>query len=99
MVSTELGLQLHDRATRGQVLTAEEQVQLDRWYQQQDAAEAELLEVSQPRLLNLELQQVDQAVSHLASVVQQIQQTTAENRAIKQEIILLQQQLLATQST
>ncbi|MBW4621310.1 MAG: hypothetical protein KME17_18370 [Cyanosarcina radialis HA8281-LM2] len=36
-------MQLHDRWTRGQLLTSEEQQQLERWYQQQDAEEAKQL--------------------------------------------------------
>jgi hypothetical protein len=32
MVSDELGKQLHDRATRGQDLSLEEQAQLAAWY-------------------------------------------------------------------
>lgn len=33
MISDELGQKLHDRATRGEPLTAEEQEQLRRWYE------------------------------------------------------------------
>jgi len=39
MVSDELGKQLHDRATRGQDLSPEEQAQLVAWYAAQDRAE------------------------------------------------------------
>jgi hypothetical protein len=43
MVSDELGEQLHDRATRGETLSVEEQRQLDRWYTAQDHAEMAML--------------------------------------------------------
>lgn len=39
--------ELHDRATRGLPLTDTEQVQLDEWYAQQDAAENRLLNSSE----------------------------------------------------
>ena len=43
MVSDELGKQLHDRATRGEALSPEEQAQLKDWYATQDRAEADQL--------------------------------------------------------
>jgi hypothetical protein len=43
MISDQPGMQLHDHWTPGQTLTAEEQAQLEAWYQQQDAAEAQQL--------------------------------------------------------
>jgi predicted HTH domain antitoxin len=41
MISDELGHQLHERATRGQRLTAEEQAQLASWYAEKDHVGAE----------------------------------------------------------
>ena len=46
MNSNDVGERLHDRATRGEVLTAEEQVQLNGWYALRDRNEAAML--SQP---------------------------------------------------
>ncbi len=47
MVSNKLGRHLHNRAAQGETLMPEEQVQLEHWYQRQDAVEAELLQVAQ----------------------------------------------------
>lgn len=47
MVSDKLGEQLHDRATRGEALSEEEQAQLEDWYRTQDRAEMD----EQQRLL------------------------------------------------
>ena len=41
--SDKIGLQLHDRATRGNVLNAAEQTQLQLWYAAQDEEEAKQL--------------------------------------------------------
>ena len=40
MISDYLGKALHDKATCGVILSAEEQVQLQTWYDEQDAQEA-----------------------------------------------------------
>ena len=39
--------ELHDRATRGQLLTAAEQTHLDEWYAQQDTEENALINGTQ----------------------------------------------------
>lgn len=49
MVPDELGKQLHDRVTRGEALTAEEQAQLEDWYATQDRAEADQLGLEETR--------------------------------------------------
>ncbi|MDM8522725.1 hypothetical protein QUF80_05070 [Desulfococcaceae bacterium HSG8] len=43
MLSDETGKQLHDRVTLGKVLTPEEHNLLEKWYNNQDNAESELL--------------------------------------------------------
>ena len=43
MVSDDFIKQLHDRATRGEILSAEEQKQLENWYASQDSAESKAL--------------------------------------------------------
>jgi hypothetical protein len=43
MISKEVGLRLHDLATRGKTLTPEEQVQLKQWYAAEDQAEMRML--------------------------------------------------------
>lgn len=66
MIPDPIGQDLHDRATRGQPLTPAEQTQLDAWYAQQDAAEAELLTIP-PTANDLDLlrKRINQAVEQL----------------------------------
>lgn len=94
MILKELGIQLHDRWTRGQVLTDEEQAQLEVWYQQQDAEEAKQLHLASTTVEISDLQaQVEAALAQLATVIQRVQQITAENEALRREISTLRQQL------
>lgn len=94
MEENEIGLELHDRATRGEVLTSEEEEQLASWYAQQDAAESQYLSQSQTESLLVELQdQVKSTLAQLTTVSQRIQQVAHENETLRQEISLLQQQV------
>src|SRR5262249_45960465 len=85
---------LHDRATRGDLLTDEEQAALDEWYAQQDQAESQFLQAlaSPVSLANLEAQ-VTAAVTRLESVTQRIRDPLAPNADLRREIARLQHQL------
>jgi hypothetical protein len=100
MLSDELGMQLHDRETIGEQLTAQEKAQLDDWYAQKDAAEKLMLETGQLPLPNLvALQdQVDIAIEHLTVGVQRLQQITQENKSLREEISEIRQQLTVPRS-
>jgi hypothetical protein len=99
MISDELGMQLHDRWTRGQKLTAEERAQLEAWYQQRDAVEAQQLNqvFTTAGIPGLQAQ-VEMTLTQLGTVIQRIQQVTAENEGLRQEISALRQQLTAPKS-
>jgi len=63
MSTDELVKQLHDKATRGIVLSTIEQAQLDAWYAQQDQEEGALLTQTSPPGTLVALQtQVDTGV-------------------------------------
>jgi hypothetical protein len=100
MLSDELGMQLHDRETIGEPLTAQEKVQLEDWYAQKDAAERVMLETAQVPLPNLVLlqDQVDSAIEQLSDGVQRLQQITQENKLLREEIAEIKQQLTVPQS-
>jgi hypothetical protein len=100
MLSDELGMQLHDRETIGEQLTAQEKAQLDAWYAQKDAAEKLMLEAGQLPLPNLvALQdQVDIAIEHLTVGVQRLQQITQENKSLREEISEIRQQFTVRRS-
>ena len=90
----ELAKQLHDKATRGLALSAEEQAQLEAWYTEQDQQERAVLGPmgSSPRLATLHTQ-VETALAQLLTVTQRIQELTVHNETLRREIAVLQRQL------
>jgi hypothetical protein len=69
MISNELGKQLHDRATRGESLTAEERAQMEAWYSEQDRIEMNDLGVTPPAKDMALLQaQVDSMIAQLITL-------------------------------
>jgi hypothetical protein len=99
MISHELGMQLHDRWTRGEILAVEEQEQLEAWYEQQDAEETQRLDRLAPIVNHSDLQtQVDVALKQLVTVTQRVEQVTVANEGLRQEILNLRQQLTTRQS-
>jgi len=94
MVSDDLAKQLHDRATRGELLSAEEQAQLENWYALQDSAESHALGMTAAEETAATLRsQVDAALVQLITVTKRVQEIAAENEALRREIIALRRQL------
>jgi hypothetical protein len=100
MISDEFGMQLHDRETIGEPLTAPKKVQFETWYAQKDAAEKSMLTAAQVSLLNLVVLQdrIDIAISQLTLGVQQLHQITQENKSLREEIAEIKQKLIVPQS-
>ena len=90
----ELAQQLHDKATRGLALSAEEQARLEAWYAEQDQQERAVLGPtgSSQRLATLHTQ-VETALAQLLTVTQRIQELTVHNETLRREIAVLQRQL------
>jgi hypothetical protein len=96
MISENAGQSLHDKATRGEILTDNEQILLSDWYESQDEIEVEMLGLARavPENLTQFLQiQIKTGLEKLMSLTQQIQLIITENEALKREISLLQSQL------
>lgn len=94
MISDELGKQLHDRATRGESLSEEEQRQLDMWYAAQDRAEMEALDLTAATEAVESLQvQVDSVLTQLGTVTTRIQGLAKENQVLRKEIAMFRCQL------
>lgn len=90
------GQDLHDRATRGEQLSPENQMQLEAWYAAQDRVEMEILSGTMQAKDSALLQtQVDAAMEQLATLSQRIQKTAAENAALRREITMLRRRLAA----
>jgi hypothetical protein len=89
----ELAKQLHDKATRGLALSAEEQAQLEAWYAEQDQQEHAVLGPtgSSQRLATLHTQ-VETALAQLLTVTHRIQELTIHNETLRREIAVLQRQ-------
>ena len=100
MLSDELGMQLHDRETIGEPLTAQEKAQLEAWYAQRDAAEKSMFEAAQVPLPNLVMLQdkIDLTIEQLTAGVQRLQLITQENKSLQKEIAEIKQQLTVPQS-
>jgi len=100
MDSGELAKQLHDRATRGVVLSPDEQAQLDTWYARQDTAENAMLAPTSPPQTLVALQvQVDTAVTQLLTATQRVRDLTLQNDALRRDIAILKQQLSPASQT
>ena len=87
--------QLHDKATRGDVLTATEQATLDTWYERQDAEEmAQFAVSSAPTLVLAPLRaEVSAAIRQLNEIAQRIQAQSDENEKLRQQNTALGKQL------
>jgi hypothetical protein len=90
MIPDEIGQRLHDRATRGETLTTEEQEQLRRWYADHDQEEMALLNAAPApsRLADLQAH-VQQPTAQVVVQAQRIEALTAENAQLRQEIASL----------
>ena len=94
MITDETAHKLHDKATRGGELSAEEQHCLKEWYSCQDSEENTALAGSllseQIALLQAK---VDAAVGQLKAETDRIQTLSAASEAIRQENAALRRQL------
>ena len=95
MDSNELAGQLHDRATRGESLSVEEQSVLTEWYTLQDKAESAALGLTEDSVDTATLHtQVETTLTQITVVTQRIQSIISENEALKRDISHLRQQLV-----
>jgi hypothetical protein len=96
MTSDESGRRLHDRATRGETLSAAERSQLEAWITAQDEAEAKLLapKAIEPALADLR-SQVNAALEQSNVVTSAIQRLFSENDTLRRENAALRSRLAA----
>ncbi|HEX6288939.1 MAG TPA: hypothetical protein VFZ66_07100 [Herpetosiphonaceae bacterium] len=94
MSQNQRAQQLHDKATRGELLTGDEQIELEQWYAQADQAEYAALGLHESADEAQDLQHpVNAALEQLQRVTQRIQEQSDENDAVRQEIAELQRRL------
>jgi hypothetical protein len=85
------GAILHDRATRGEVLTESEQALLEDWYREQDEAEAALLAANRPSIGS------DAMPTDLQTILARIRETTVSIEALHQQNTTLREEIAALQ--
>lgn len=93
MTPDELGMKLHDRATRGLPLSDEEERQLQDWYDKNDREEAAMLKRNSASARNIGQTEVNAALEQVAAATMRIQELTQENEALRQSILALRRQL------
>ncbi len=94
MLSDRTGRTLHDRATRGKLLSPEEQELLDKWYNEQDNSESQLLRPNDSiKDENILQKQIDTILIQIKSATDNIQRLTGENKLLKNDIKNLHNQL------
>ncbi len=94
MTPDEMGVHLHDKATRGLPLSAEEQSLLAAWYARQDEGESrQLAGAGAPSRLTALREQVGSTLAQIIAVSQRIQSLNQENEALRKEIASLEQRL------
>ena len=94
MIPNELGLQLHDRATRGEQLNTDELAQLDTWYAVQDQAELKELSSGENIVDMAALrEEIDAALLRLETLTGQVRRVAGENEQLRSEISVLRQQV------
>lgn len=99
MITDDLGKILHDKFTRGEPLSDEEQSQLTKWYEAQDNLESDILDTAWGKKNNDSLQsQIETALTQLTAITQRIQDVATENEALRQEITRLRHQLVDSSS-
>jgi hypothetical protein len=94
MISDVVGRQLHDRASRGGSLSANERQQLEEWLLAQDHAESNLLSSKgdAPTLADLR-SQIDAALEKVAVVTGNIRQLSEGNDVLRNEVGTLRNRL------
>lgn len=91
--------QLHDKATHGEPLTAEEEIALAAWYARQDQEEDTLLTSSRSSDTAEALQaEIENALTNLQVTAQQVREQLNENEALRRDIAALTRQLAQTKT-
>jgi len=84
MISDELGQRLHNRAALNQSLSAEEEAQLQAWYDAMDRAEA--AGTCDPSAAQAETEaQIKDLLAQIAATTTRLQRLHAENEALRRE--------------
>lgn len=93
-VPDDVALDLHDRLTRGQQLTADELAMLEQWYASQDSAESAMLGAATGAETIGRLQeQLNDVLTSIADVSTRIAEIVTENDSIRRENAALRRRI------
>jgi endo-1,4-beta-D-glucanase Y len=95
MISEELGTQLHDRFTRGQLLSAEEMEQLQAWYAENDQEDLAQAKITEPTTDAAGPTQVDAVLAQIETATRRIRKLEKQNEALRRANTALQNDLLS----
>ncbi|HET8627422.1 MAG TPA: hypothetical protein VFL91_08380 [Thermomicrobiales bacterium] len=88
------GAQLHDKATRRETLSPEEQARLDAWFAEQDAASAaSLAEPAGPQTAAALRDEIAEAAAQLEAAARRIYELASGNATLRDEVAMLQRRL------
>lgn len=94
MMSKEIAQKLHDKSTRGELLSIEEVKQLEEWYAREDSSEGQSLGLNASEKSSNTLQsQIDNALAQLMAVTNRIHQVAMENEVLRNEVLDLRHQI------
>jgi hypothetical protein len=89
MLTNQQAQSLHDRATRGEAVSAEEQADLEAWYAVQDENETVCLQLGQSSAIPALRANLGSAEAELQTVSRKIHEITAENDSIRRDVVSL----------
>jgi hypothetical protein len=90
----EIAQRLHDRATRGDLLSAEERVILDDWYARQDAEEERLFAIAVAKQKPSSIEQLNDLVAQMAILIPKLEEGLAESKRLQEELVTFCRQSL-----
>jgi hypothetical protein len=98
MISEELGTNLHDRHTRGYMLSAEEMKQLQTWYAQNDHEDWANAARQEANTNAVAQDQVETVLTQIEVITRRIRKLEKQNAILRQENVALQNDLRRKQT-
>ena len=93
-MSNDLTQNLHDRATRGEALSAEEKAKLEAWYKAQDKLESDLLNKNTRQdFLDERRKQIQTVLGEIQEFSLRMRKISTENDILRHENQLLRENL------
>ncbi len=89
MIPDEIGQRLHDRATRGESLSAEERAILDSWYARQDTEEGELFAAGRSGSKTALRERIKDTLTRMSMLTGKMQDVLAESKQLQDELVAI----------